>query len=60
MKKPVHPDAFVHIDPTEFAIDKGRLYGIAKLLEIEGYASSARDVRAAADYIQTMRAKQAH
>jgi hypothetical protein len=38
-------------DPRSFAIDKGRLYGIAEILEMQGYVSCARDVRTAADYI---------
>jgi hypothetical protein len=53
----LHPEAFPRIAPIEFATDKSRLYQISEILDAGGFHACASDVRAAADYIETMRAK---
>lgn len=54
---PLHPEAFARVAPIEYATDKSRLYSIAETLDAGGFRASANDVRTAADYIETMRAK---
>ena len=53
VKDPPYARASLPQPSNPYAIDKGRLYGIAELLDVEGYAACARDVRAAADFIAT-------
>jgi hypothetical protein len=60
MKNPPPNDFANLVSPAEFAIDKGRLYGIAEVLDASGFDLCARDVRRAADCIETMRVKNAH
>jgi len=43
VEKPLSPaDTLAHIDPVEFAVNKGRLYGVASILYAPGFDACAK------------------